>query len=289
VHPLHRQLEQLDRTLDVRARVAADPVAFVHRYRTRDDVEIAGLVAATLAFGRVDLFRPILARIFDAIDAGGGPRAFVDRFVADDGVPFADHVYRWTRGGDHVLLFLGLRDVLTTHGSLEALFDVPGTLRERLVHAVDVLRDAVVEAARREGADVGRFEDLSLGLRHLLPSPAQGSACKRWHLWLRWMVRPPTDGVDLGVWSVLRPSDLIVPLDTHVGRIARFVGLTERKDTSWRTAEEVTDGLRRFDADDPVRFDFALAHLGISGACLGRRVDAVCATCPLTTVCTAPR
>jgi uncharacterized protein (TIGR02757 family) len=283
---LRAHLEHLARTVDVPARVAADPVAFVHRYRRPEDQEIAGLLAASLAFGRVDLFRPVLARIFDAADAAGGPRRFVEGFDADRGAPLVDLVYRWTRGDHLVLLLLGLRDTLARHGRLEALFDLPGTPRERLTSAVEALRAAIVEAARREGRDVASFDDLPLGLRHLLPSPAQGSACKRLHLWLRWMARP-ADGVDVGAWTVLHPRDLVVPLDTHVARIARFVGLTRRTDASWRTAEEVTGGLRALDPDDPVRFDFALAHLGISGACVGRRVEDVCASCTLRPVCTA--
>ena len=99
------------------------------------------------------------------------------------------------------------------------------------------------------------------------------------------MVRP--DGVDLGLWRAIPPSALVIPLDTHVGRIARLLGLTTRGDTSWRTAESITASLRRFDAADPVRFDFALAHLGISGACAGRRVPTICAACPLDDVCQA--
>jgi uncharacterized protein (TIGR02757 family) len=106
-------------------------------------------------------------------------------------------------------------------------------------------------------------------------------------MFLRWMIRSPREGIDLGLWTTRSPAALIVPLDTHVLRIARFVGLTARRDDSLRTALEVTDGLRRFDPDDPVRFDFALAHLGISGACRGHRDPEVCPSCPLTSVCTA--
>ncbi|MBW2258057.1 MAG: DUF2400 family protein, partial [Deltaproteobacteria bacterium] len=131
------------------------------------------------------------------------------------------------------------------------------------------------------------FGDLPRGFRTFLPSPTGGSACKRWNMFLRWMVRPPTEGIDLGLWDSLPPSALVVPLDTHVLRIARLVGLTRRRDGSWRTAAEITANLRLLDPDDPVRFDFALAHLGISGACKGRRDEAVCSACPLRPVCVA--
>ena len=99
---------------------------------------------------------------------------------------------------------------------------------------------------------------------------------------LRWMVR--TDAPDVGLWTLPRHK-LVIPLDTHIHRIARLVGLTHRTDGSWRTAIEITRNLKKIDADDPVRFDFALAHLGISGACKGRRVAAICDACELLPAC----
>ncbi len=131
------------------------------------------------------------------------------------------------------------------------------------------------------------FAEQPRGLRYLLPSPDGGSACKRWNLFLRWMVRPPREGVDLGIWTTWSPAGLVMPLDVHVHRVSRFLGLTTRNDTSWRTAEAITDALRRLDPEDPVRFDFALAHLGISGDCRGHHDPEVCASCPLEPVCTA--
>jgi uncharacterized protein (TIGR02757 family) len=101
------------------------------------------------------------------------------------------------------------------------------------------------------------------------------------------MVRPRREGIDLGLWTTRRPAELVVPLDTHVLRLSRFLGLTARTDGSLRTALEVTARLRELDPDDPVRFEFALAHLGISGACKGYRHAEVCPTCPLQTVCVA--
>ena len=98
------------------------------------------------------------------------------------------------------------------------------------------------------------------------------------------MVRGP-DGVDLGLWREVPPRALVIPLDTHVHRIGSFIGLTRRKDLSWRTAEEITAHLRHLDPEDPVRFDFALSHLGISGACPSRRDERKCAGCPLQPIC----
>ncbi|MBZ0122053.1 MAG: DUF2400 domain-containing protein, partial [Sandaracinaceae bacterium] len=122
------------------------------------------------------------------------------------------------------------------------------------------------------------------GLMHLMPDPRAGSACKRLLLYLRWMIRPD-DGVDLGLWPELTPSILLIPVDTHVHRIAKNLGLTERNDASWRTAEEITASLRRLDPLDPVKYDFALCHLGISRQCPSRRDPDKCDACVLRPSC----
>jgi uncharacterized protein (TIGR02757 family) len=103
-------------------------------------------------------------------------------------------------------------------------------------------------------------------------------------MWLRWMVRGP-DAIDLGFWSEVGPARLTVPLDTHVHRLGRYLGLTGRRQADWRTAAEITAALRALDPADPLRYDFALAHMGISGQCPTRRVEAVCAACPIRGVC----
>lgn len=260
-------------------------MAFAHRYADPRDAEIAALVAALFAYGRVDLFRPVVDRI---LAVAGSPRAFVEGFDPErDGGPLRPLVYRWNRGVDVVLLFATLRQVLARHGGLEPLF-AGDDVREGLARGIAELRATALTVAPSVGWKAATFGDLPRGFRYFLPSPEDGSACKRWNMLLRWMVRP-ADGVDLGLWRSIPVRALVVPLDTHVGRIARMVGLTARKDGSWRTAVEITESLRRFDRDDPVRFDFALAHLGISGACRARRDPEVCPACLLQPVCTVGR
>ena len=284
---LGAHLERLLGELDTEARLAADPVAFPRRYADPRDREVAAVLAASLAYGRVAAFRPVLDRLFVLADASGGPRAWVDGFdPARDGVPLRPFVYRWNRGVDFVLLLAALnriyRDVPTLERHLVGP-DLPTAL-DAMVRAIRVA--AVASAADCE-VDAPTFDALPRGLRTMLPTPSDGSATKRWWMFLRWMIRPPSDGIDLGLWTSWKPSALVVPLDTHVLRISRFLGLTARSDGSLRTALEVTAGLARLDPEDPVRFDFALAHLGISGACLGRRDADVCPGCPLHDVCTA--
>jgi uncharacterized protein (TIGR02757 family) len=122
------------------------------------------------------------------------------------------------------------------------------------------------------------------GLRHFLPSPLEGSACKRLNLYLRWMVRPD-DGVDFGLWPQIPTDRLIIPLDTHICRIGQFLGLTRRKTPDWKMAEEITRSLRAISPDDPVQYDFVLCHMGISGNCPLVGCREKCEACPLRSAC----
>ncbi|MGH7162910.1 MAG: DUF2400 family protein, partial [Planctomycetota bacterium] len=162
------------------------------------------------------------------------------------------------------------RELRSRHGSLEELF-----LRGDTGDLATAL-DAFCEALR--GPRPTR------GVRFLLPRPSDGSACKRPLLFLRWVARRD-DGVDLGLWRRVRPDRLIVPLDTHVHRIAYWLGLTARRSPSWRAALDVTQALRAYDPADPARYDFALAHLGILRDCPRRPVADKCAPCPLRPWC----
>jgi uncharacterized protein (TIGR02757 family) len=259
--------------------VRGDPVELVHRYSDPVDIEIAGLLCAALAYGRVDLFKPRLSALL--LELGPHPGAL----ARDAGAPellrrAAAFSYRMTGPEDVAALLYGAGRIVREHGSIGAFFSRAyrdrGNLRETLGALVDELLAADFTEILGQKGPTRR-------LKHLLPHPFRGSACKRLNLYLRWMVRGP-DGVDFGLWDV--PAEaLVVPLDTHVHRIGRFVGLTSRKDLSWKTAESVTARLRQLDPRDPVRFDFALSHLGISGQCASRRDARRCEGCPLKPIC----
>jgi len=282
-HHLNALLDAHDPTLAL----DRDPLAFPRRYADPADQEVAAFYAGFLAFGRVDLFRPVLQTWFDWLDAHGGPHAATRTFSLDQAAPLEPLYYRWVRGPHLIHLMLALGRLLDRHGGLEPLFARRGDVRARLRHATDTIRAELVTTSAAVGAPVSHPDELPRGLRYLVATPRSGSACKRWNMILRWLVRPD-DGVDLGLWTCLDPSRLIMPVDVHVLRVSRFLGLTRRPDGSWRTAQEITRNLRRLDPDDPVRYDFALAHLGISGACLGHRERAICPTCPLDPLSTAP-
>lgn len=264
-------------------RIAFDPIEFPRRYKSPRDVEVSALLAACLAYGRVDLFKPKVESLLAAM--GKSPA----RFVSNLDPPAAKRllggfVYRFNVGADLAVLLLGMGRVLREQGSLEELFvsATAASLHERLSAFTGAIRsNAPLGAIRRT---LGKER----GLNHLLPSPLGAGAAKRLNLFLRWMVRGP-DGVDLGVWTRVSPSKLIIPLDTHISRLSLRLGLTRRKDLSWRTAEEITAALRKIDPLDPVRFDFTLCHHGMSGFCPAKPISENCAVCVLRPACRVGR
>ena len=281
---LRPRLDAFLASTDTRARILRDPVEFPHRYTDPRDIEVSALLAAALAYGRADLFRPKVDALLKRM--GPSPAAFVRALdVAGARELLTGFVYRFNVGTDVAVLLLGMGRVLRELGSLEALFvrglEARGSLHGALAAFTEALRDVPMEPLRKALGP-------ERGLHHLLPAPLGPGAAKRLNLFLRWMVRGP-DGVDLGIWTRVRPSALLIPLDTHIGRISLHLGLTRRKDSSWRTAEEITASLRALDAEDPVRYDFALCHYGMSGVCPTQPVPGNCARCELRSACSVGR
>jgi uncharacterized protein (TIGR02757 family) len=289
---LRPELEALRAWAIAERRIADDPVEIVHRYDSPRDREVAGLFCASLAYGRVDLFKPLLGSLLGAM--GRSPAAFCEDLPqSGDLRPFAGKVYRFNVGSDLACLAWACGVALRSHGSLEALFRAglssSGAKVEGTSDPDAQWRLALSAFTSRLREQDFSFIRANLGppraLDHLLPRPEKNGACKRLHLYLRWMVRRP-DGVDLGVWS-LPPSRLSVPLDTHLGRMAKNLGLTGRRDLGYRTALEITRSLRRIDPLDPVKYDFALCHFGMSGLCPARRAAPRCRECVLLRDCLA--
>ena len=266
---MRERLDALLVSFDFAAHRERDPISFAHRAAPRDR-EVVALLAALLAFGNVVAVRRSIAR---ALDRLGSPAEVVDRASARELTKRLDgFVHRVWRGEDLASMLARAGRIRREHGTLGAAFAEhhrkSGDVRESLARLSDDLR--------------GR--DPSRGLAHLVSDPRAGSACKRSLLFLRWMIRP-ADGVDLGLWTAVDPSALVIPVDTHVQRIARNLGLTRRRDASWRTAEDITGVLRRFDPHDPVKYDFAICHLGVSRKCPSRRDPVLCRDCVLRSTC----
>ncbi|MGC9196672.1 MAG: TIGR02757 family protein [Syntrophobacteraceae bacterium] len=225
-----------------------DPLEFVYLYGSKTDREITALIASALAYGRV---RQILASVGSVLDImGPSPSAFLQKnSPADLMEAFASFKHRFTTGEMLSSLLAGLAKLLDTYGSLEACF----------LTGFDRKDPNVLPGL---GAFVRKIEcACGKKLPAFLPSPEAGSGCKRLNLFLRWMVR--SDNVDPGTWQAVPASHLIVPLDTHMHRIAATLGLTDRKQTDIRCAIEITDAFAAIAPDDPVRYDFALTRFGI--------------------------
>lgn len=263
--------------------LANDPLSFCHRYRDPADQEIAAVIASSFAYGAVGIILRSLESIFAHF--GPSPRRYVERFEPERGLrAFGGFKHRFNDGRDLCALLWGMRLMIRETGSVESFF-----LRGHDGSAPDVTESLNRYSAAVLALDyhpVFGLEKIPADSRFpfLFPAPCSGSACKRLCMFLRWVVRS-SDGTDLGIWRGISPSQLIIPVDTHIQRIAGYLGFSGRRSADWRMAREITSALRRFDPSDPLRYDFALAHLGISGGCDG--IDpAVCATCPIAGICT---
>ena len=256
-----------------------DPIDCVRIYPDPADREIAGFIAAGLAFGRVAGIMASVRAVLAAM--GESPAAFVRRFEpARDAAPLLPLAHRWVRGRDLVALLAILRHVLDEAGSLEAFFlagDDPAEPDIRSGLESFCLRARAVDLQ----AVCGRI-DARPGAHAFFPLPSAGSACKRLNLFLRWMVR--RDAVDLGAWTRVSPARLIIPLDVHVIRVGQCLGLTRHVSPGWRMAASITASLRQVDPADPVKYDFALCHVGMQGLC-GFRTPAGDSRCPLRGAC----
>jgi uncharacterized protein (TIGR02757 family) len=256
-----------------------DPIELARRHADPADREVAAFLAASLAFGRVASVLQSVGRVLAAL--GPSPAAGVRAFdPASDGARLHSLVHRWCRGADLVALIGILRRMLDSAGSIEQFFAAGDD-----ASAADVgpgLESFCRRALSLDCGPASATPPARPGVAYFFPRPSRGSACKRLNLFLRWMVR--RDEVDFGLWTRIAPARLVVPLDVHLARVGRCLGLTRRRSPGWRMAAEITESLRRFDPDDPVKYDFALCHLGMQGLC-GFGTPAGDARCPLRGHC----
>ena len=252
-------LEALYRKYHRPDRLYPDPLVFVRRFQDPRDGEIAGIVAASLAYGRVGQIMRALGRVFDQI--GPSPRRALENTSPLEWVErFGGFRYRFHSGHDLAVLFVLLRRAVDRHGGLGELFgkeDPGGDIRG----ALGAFAEAILSQDPRPLLP-GRHIPAGHPVRHLLASPRKGGAAKRLCLFLRWMVRK--DALDPGFWQGrLDPARLVVPLDVHVARVGRLLGFTQRKTADWTTAREITEALRRYEPADPLRYEFSLFRFGM--------------------------
>ena len=264
---LKSKLDALYRSFDFRGRAAHDPISIPMMYKRPRDIEVSAFIAAAYAYGRVDLFLPVLERVASII--GKSPSKFIMNFdLRKQAKLFHGIGYRFYKPVDLVGLLYALKQLLKKFGSLEKAF---------MAHSLKDDPDigpglaGMMKELKQAGQGAFRGSRRPEGFNHYFPSPATGGAAKRGALFLRWMVRDKD--IDFGIWKGVKPSQLVIPLDVHIARVSRCLGLTARKSNDWKTALEITESLRKLDPKDPMKYDFALCHRGISGLCGPKECD----------------
>jgi uncharacterized protein (TIGR02757 family) len=263
--------------------LASDPVQFVHRYDDPRDREVVGLLASVFAYGNVKIVLRTVGTVLDYL--GPKPTQTIASFdPRKDLRRLRGFYHRFNTSRDLAVLFWIIRRTLEDHGSLESAFtSVLSPADADTTAALENFSAVLLREGYEQFYPRGELKRRH-GVRFFFPSPSQGSACKRLNLYLRWMVRPE-DGIDCGVWTGVAPRQLVIPLDTHIARISSYIGLTDMRSPGWAMALDITRSLRRLHSDDPLRYDFALCHLGIAGDCPRKRNLQKCERCPIVAIC----
>ncbi len=241
--------------------IERDPISIPHQFNRRQDIEIMGFWAAVLAWGQRPVILKKSAELVDLMD--GAPYDFVKNHEESDLKRFLAFKHRTFNATDALYFLHFFHQYYSQHDTLEDAFRPDETVGPAIRGPAGA---ATVEPALIAFHD--RFccdPFFPERTRKHIATPARNSSCKRLLMFLRWMVRRDKQGVDFGLWTRLRPDQLIMPIDVHVNRVSRALGLLTRPQTDWKAALELTETLRRLDSTDPVRYDFALFGLGVEG------------------------
>lgn len=241
------EIDKLVQTYETKEFFYDDPVGIPNRFSDKKDKEIAGFIASLVAYGRREVFLKKLAILFEI--AQNEPLNFILNFEPEI---LGDFNYRFGKPDDFAQIFNIMRDLYEKEGGLEELFKYgyENQINENMFIPVT---DYFYSKARDNSAQ---------GFRFMLPDARKGSAMKRMCMYLRWMVRKGP--VDFGLWNFMPASDLYIPLDTHVARISREMGLLTRNANDFKSVVELTENLKKFDANDPAKYDFALFGYGVN-------------------------
>lgn len=224
-----------------------DPILIPHKFSKKEDIEIAGFLASTIAWGQRKTIIKNATRIMEFME--WQPYQFLKENNSSNFL-FDGFVHRTFSATDLHFFLCVLKDIYKNHNGLEGAFSNGSTAFER----------------------ISNFQQLFFGNPSIPPpqksrkhvsSPLKKSACKKLNMYLRWMVRKDNRGVDFGIWNSISPAELMLPLDVHTGNTSRKLGLLKRKQNDWKTVDEITTQLRQFDPKDPVKYDFALFGLGV--------------------------
>ena len=225
-----------------------DPILFSHKFSSKKDIEIAGFIASLVAYGQRPVFIKKLNTLLLDI-AKAEPYNFILNFEPEI---LADFKYRFGKPEDFAQIFTIMRELYTKDGGLEELFKF-GYEKGKPERLFQTVTDYFYSRAD---------ENAGQGFYFMIPNPAKGGAMKRMSMFLRWMVRKGP--VDFGIWDFMPPSELLIPLDVHVARISREMGLLTRKQNDFKAVIELTNNLKKFDPQDPVKYDFAMFGFGVN-------------------------
>ncbi|HDR89873.1 MAG TPA: TIGR02757 family protein [Bacteroidetes bacterium] len=229
--------------------IATDPISVPHRFADPHDIEIAAFLTAILAWGQRQTIIRSASRLMELM--GPAPYEFLKESREEDWTRFLGFVHRTFQPDDCLFFLRSLKQMVQEQGGIKQIF-IRGFQRNgRVDDAIRHFRQQFF----RPGAPART--------RKHLPDIDRGSAAKRINLFLRWMVRNDGKGVDFGLWEEIPPASLYIPLDVHSGRVARMLGLLERKQNDWKAVKELTGRLRQFCPDDPVKYDYALFGTGV--------------------------
>jgi len=276
ISQLRSILERLYKKYNHRNLIPPDPLQFVYKYKTKADREIAALLAASLSYGRVEQIEKDLIKLFSIM--GKSPYEFTISFNQAKRKSLENFKHRFNTGSDVSDLIEILKTVLKKFGSIEKAF-LTGYRKEdkNIIPALTIFCERLYRLYENH---FGR--PVSKGFQFLLSSPSNGSVCKRLNMFLRWMVR--SDDVDLGLWKSIDKNKLIVPVDTHIARLCKILGLYKRKTVSLAAAIEITESFKKIEPADPVKYDFCLSRIGIIENCTGKSRKE-CKSCELLPFC----
>ncbi len=250
---LKEKLDQHYKFFD-RSKISPDPLEFPKRFQNKNDIEISAFLSSLFAYGNVKQIMNSLNHLHSIMN--WEPYGFVINYNnKKEGVLLEGFKHRFYTSDDVRMLFGALNIIYTRHGSLEEIFN--SIFKEDqgdLKLTISLFSKKIIQLC-----SVGK--ETSHGIKFMFPNPLIGSACKRMNLFLRWMVR--SDELDFGLWKEIPASKLIIPVDTHVAQICTRLKFTKSKNVSWKMAEEITNRLKTFDPIDPVKYDFAICHIGM--------------------------
>ena len=228
--------------------IALDPIQIPHYFSKKEDIEIAGFLSASIAWGQRPVIIKNAKRLMQIMEYK--PYDFILNHTEADRIGFNEFRHRTFLVEDVLFFVKSLQNIYQKHGGLEDIFN-KGYRKNKIKGAITELYQVFFE-----------IEHLKRTRKHI-SNPAKKSAAKRLNMFLRWMVRKDQSGIDFGIWKEMSTADLMLPLDVHTAKNARQLGLLNCKSNDWKAVEEVTENLRKFDSSDPIKYDFALFGMGI--------------------------